>query len=341
VNLPLPNEFRALNPSSCSNPCLRFRTFLAFPSRWGFKVRQGNRRVDKKAQAWRTIVQDLNTAYQGLSGLLGHLTRRRKALARELERRGMAVEAFRGTVDWRLAVGLGGDHPLENGFTFHRVYGIPYLPGSALKGLARAWRFSEIASDLKIEPLCDPDAVRGIRKNEGLTPLDALQAVLEAPSKEDVAGVARAAAARVPRDLRNSLESLAWADVWEKACDFRLAFGTAAVRGRVCFLDALPDADDPDAVLRFELDVVTPHYRPYYAGNGADSPADWYSPVPSHFLTVGAGSPFGLVVYGPDEGLVRSAAGWLRRALSWGAGGKVSAGYGAITAEPAPAAGEG
>ena len=36
-----------------------------------------------------------------------------------------------------LAIGLGNPSPYEVGLTLHRTYGVPYLPGSALKGLAR------------------------------------------------------------------------------------------------------------------------------------------------------------------------------------------------------------
>lgn len=36
----------------------------------------------------------------------------------------------------RLVVGLGGEGVLETTLTLHRVYGVPYIPGSALKGLA-------------------------------------------------------------------------------------------------------------------------------------------------------------------------------------------------------------
>lgn len=36
-----------------------------------------------------------------------------------------------------LAIGLGNSSPLENGLTLHHTYGVPYLPGSALKGLLR------------------------------------------------------------------------------------------------------------------------------------------------------------------------------------------------------------
>ncbi len=40
------------------------------------------------------------------------------------------------TVKDRLMVGLGADNVLETGITLHHTYGVPYIPGSALKGLA-------------------------------------------------------------------------------------------------------------------------------------------------------------------------------------------------------------
>jgi CRISPR-associated protein Cmr6 len=42
-------------------------------------------------------------------------------------------------VDWRLTTGLGAEHPLENGFAFDYAIGVPYLSGSSVKGLCRAW----------------------------------------------------------------------------------------------------------------------------------------------------------------------------------------------------------
>jgi CRISPR-associated protein Cmr6 len=35
--------------------------------------------------------------------------------------------------------GLGRTHPIENGFSFHHTIGVPYLAGSSVKGLVRAW----------------------------------------------------------------------------------------------------------------------------------------------------------------------------------------------------------
>lgn len=40
------------------------------------------------------------------------------------------------SVDGRAVIGLGVESPLETGLTLHHTYGVPYIPGSALKGLA-------------------------------------------------------------------------------------------------------------------------------------------------------------------------------------------------------------
>ncbi len=52
--------------------------------------------------------------------------------------RAAGAEPFSLRTDWRLVAGLGRKGSLEVGFTFHR-YGLPVLPGSSLKGVARAY----------------------------------------------------------------------------------------------------------------------------------------------------------------------------------------------------------
>ena len=52
------------------------------------------------------------------------------------------------TVSNRLIIGLGSQNVLETGLTLHHTYGVPIIPGSALKGLAahycaQAWGASE------------------------------------------------------------------------------------------------------------------------------------------------------------------------------------------------------
>jgi CRISPR-associated protein Cmr6 len=41
--------------------------------------------------------------------------------------------------NWRMVVGLGGANIKETSMTLHHVYGIPYIPGSAVKGFLRTW----------------------------------------------------------------------------------------------------------------------------------------------------------------------------------------------------------
>ena len=43
----------------------------------------------------------------------------------------------------RFVTGMGRQHPLENGFAWHHTLGAPYLPGSSLKGVLRAWMREE------------------------------------------------------------------------------------------------------------------------------------------------------------------------------------------------------
>jgi len=62
------------------------------------------------------------------------------------------------------ATGLGNEHPLENGFAFLNPYGLPYLPGSGVKGVLR-----RAAEELR-------DGVFGVSNQDGWTDA-ALQAL--------------------------------------------------------------------------------------------------------------------------------------------------------------------
>ncbi len=43
------------------------------------------------------------------------------------------------TAESRFVTGLGRSHPVENGFAWHPSLGVPYLSGSSVKGMVRAW----------------------------------------------------------------------------------------------------------------------------------------------------------------------------------------------------------
>ncbi|MCG5525868.1 type III-B CRISPR module RAMP protein Cmr6 [Ectothiorhodospira haloalkaliphila] len=68
----------------------------------------------------------------------------RDALKAALQRQESLLAALGGCSrdfrsDWRFVTGLGLSHPVENGFLWHHTLSVPYLPGSAVKGLVRAW----------------------------------------------------------------------------------------------------------------------------------------------------------------------------------------------------------
>lgn len=67
-----------------------------------------------------------------------------KLLSDFLDRQQRQVEGLGGvTLEaetlGRFVSGLGSAHPFETGFAWHRVLGVPYLPGSGVKGAVRAW----------------------------------------------------------------------------------------------------------------------------------------------------------------------------------------------------------
>jgi CRISPR-associated protein Cmr6 len=47
----------------------------------------------------------------------------------------------------RLAVGLGNDSVLETSITLHHTYGVPFIPGSALKGLCSSYAANRLDDD--------------------------------------------------------------------------------------------------------------------------------------------------------------------------------------------------
>ncbi len=63
----------------------------------------------------------------------------------------VGAQHFSATTDWRMVVGLGGETVLETDLTLHHLYGFPFIPGSALKGLTRAYVTGEVFPSKDIE----------------------------------------------------------------------------------------------------------------------------------------------------------------------------------------------
>jgi CRISPR-associated protein Cmr6 len=233
--------------------------------------------------------------------------------------RAAGAEPFSLTTEWRLVVGLGRKGPLEVGFTFNR-YGFPVLPGSSLKGLARAWGLVVVHRALGFESL-ELDRVERILATD------------EDPKyREAFLGLGAFSASPGVEETGAGTQSLSQSDEDQVplvlADKFRAIFGTTGRAGGAVFSDAIPVRWP-----HLELDVMNPHYAEYYQGK--EPPAPWLSPRPIYFLTVAAGTEFRFAVgwRGPwdEKGreLSNLAKEWLVAGLkNLGAGAKTSAGYG-------------
>ncbi len=84
------------------------------------------------------------------------LADRQTALANALAASGQLLRLEAKSVA-PFSTGLGNEHPLENGFAFLNPYGLPYLPGSGVKGVLR-----QAARELR-------DGFNGVKQQDGWT----------------------------------------------------------------------------------------------------------------------------------------------------------------------------
>ena len=73
-----------------------------------------------------------------LTEMISNLINRQDKIINNLKNSGYCVKSFKMKNDYRIVIGLGGAHVLETNMLLHHIYGIPHIPGSALKGLAKA-----------------------------------------------------------------------------------------------------------------------------------------------------------------------------------------------------------
>jgi CRISPR-associated protein Cmr6 len=108
-----------------ASPALRFGLLLPVWSR-DFSKDKDN------SKAWGLICA-LNETDRSL---MTALAARQAAISGQMLQQG-ALVVFDAVSTAPFATGLGNEHPLENGFAFLDPYGLPYLPGSGVKGVLR------------------------------------------------------------------------------------------------------------------------------------------------------------------------------------------------------------
>jgi CRISPR-associated protein Cmr6 len=201
----------------------------------------------------------------------------------------------------RMIIGSGSKGALEFGITLHPVTGLPYIPGSALKGLCRNYTLYYIAEESAIS--LDPAKVKD--PSEVATQLD-----------EQLTGVKNHGLKFDP----------------DYALFYRNLFGTQEEAGRCVFFDAIVQ-NVPNDIPLFAVEVMTPHFRKYYETSGKDAPNDADNPNPITYIAVNAAVTFhfaiGLRKNVSSETPLVDARTLLKKALQvMGIGAKTAAGYG-------------
>lgn len=135
------------------------------------------------------------------------------------------------TLTDKLTIGLGIDSPYEAGINLHHIYGVPFIPGQALKGILRSYILQELFHEKEDD---DPEA-KAIKEDKLF--------------------------------------------VWL----FGSSSDNTESAGNVTFFDAYPANFSNENI---DMDIMTPHYSPYYNDPDKNPPADYYNPIPIPFVVV-------------------------------------------------------
>ncbi len=192
----------------------------------------------------------------------------------------------------------------EGSLLLHHTYGVPYLPGTALKGVARA-RARKLGR-------LDPERYERLFR-PGAT-ADGSPRVNQASGRD--------------KEPSWVTELFGYVDEGEGG----------GQGGYVDFWDALwvPVEKGPGSGSPLVRDIVNPHHSAYYTGKDDLWPTPAESPIPTHFLTIRPGTRFRLVLETWHDAL---AEGWLRFVLDEllrpalefdGIGARTAAGYGRL-----------
>lgn len=216
-------------------------------------------RWEKNDFAARRAWEALKTLSPHDQERMRHLALRQAALAATVPP--VNLLRLEATAIYPFTTGLGNEHPLENGFAFLNPYGLPYLPGSGVKGVLRqaarelasgAWGETHGWSAAPLYPLMQGERCKPVLDENKQPVLLSLLDILfgrEPPVGDSV-----------------------------------------LVRGGLTFWDIIPQIKG-DSLM---VEIMTPHQSYYYqqkrerkAGD-SETPHDSGQPNPISFLTVPA-----------------------------------------------------
>jgi len=164
------------------------------------------------------------------------------------------------STDTSLICGLGAAHVLETALTLHHIWGVPYIPGSSLKGVCRQVAFWKLVDGKNFS---ENELENFQKKFYGELAID----------NEDMLVYQLLFGAQDFKGL------LLFLDVYPE------------------FNNNNKSKNDNESNNIFKLDIMNPHYSKYYGDStGETPPGDWENPIPIFFLTVKEGVNFRFVV---------------------------------------------
>lgn len=269
---------------------------------------------DNKDKYLQLVIKEFGS-FTSKTNFIKLIEQRNKLIIDSLKNSGYAITPYIAHCQWRLVIGLGASHPQETSMTLHHIYGIPYIPGSAVKGITRHWFIMKefYSLDLKdieqiecfIKILEDADV-----DNENITKRDTNLSKDDFKKKFKVKNI-------IPDDKLYDLLK----NQHGKIFDFQNVFGTQKKQGKVIFMDAYPVGE-----INLKIDIMNPHYQDYYSEN--KPPADWQNPNPIKFLTIEK-TKFQFYLISRKPTLLDKAEEILKESLKeYGIGAKTSLGYG-------------
>ena len=200
--------------------------------------------------------------------------------------------------------GMGNAHPLENGFSFLIPYGLPYLPGSGVKGVVRRAmeelvhpNFSSLYSCTLVPPkLTDIWHLFGFERwsisNNALEGKWIDEFVI---NQQEIENYLNAVLKLEEEDNSRLRERLGDCQGDPQQLVKLVADQSLHMRGSLEFWDVIPEIQGHS----LDVEIMTPHQSHYYQKNyaGSQSPHDSGQPTPIGFLTVPPKSKFRFFVH--------------------------------------------
>ncbi len=181
--------------------------------------------------------------------------------------------------DWRMALGLGNESVYETSITLHHIYGIPYIPASAIKGVVRSWIITNCFADTNNEkdfPLVNAE-FRALTNSKIFCHIFGCPKDIQKIKFDNGKPVFK-------KDKNGNLTK-----EYEKEKSISVALKDQNGKGqehqgKIIFFDAFPTDLKNESI---KVDIMNPHYSKYYNdSNYKEYPTDTDNPNPIHFLTV-------------------------------------------------------